>query len=54
MENKGKQREFIKDYNKIVPFLEKVFYYGTFSSEDYEKMDMMKKSKYSDYKRILE
>lgn len=54
MESKEKQREFIKDYNKIVPFLEKVFYYGTFSSEDYEKMNMMKKSKYSDYKRILE
>ena len=51
---KPKQREFIKDYNTIVPFLKKVFYYGTLSSSDYEEMNMMKKSKYSYYKRILE
>ena len=54
MESKQKRREFIKDYTNISEFLKKVFYYGTFSAADFEKMGMMKKSKYSYYKRILE
>ena len=54
MKSKEKQRVFFKDYSTVVPFLEKVFYYGSFSSADFEEMDMMKKSKYSYYKRILE
>lgn len=54
MKSKEKQRVFFKDYSTVVPFLEKVFYYGSFSSADFEEMDMMKKSKYSYYKRIFE
>lgn len=48
-----KQRQFFKDYSTATPFLEKVFYYGTYSSQDFAKAGICEKSKYSDMKKTL-
>lgn len=49
-----KHRQFIKDYNKIMPFLEKVYYYGTYSVNDFIKLGMCKKSQFYYIKNTLE
>ena len=48
------QREFIKNYNTILPLIKRVFFYGSLSSYDLDLEGICKSSKYSDNKRTLE
>lgn len=54
MESRSKQREFFKNYETVIPFLQNVFYYGTKSQVDFAEEGICKKSKYSCLKKALE
>lgn len=53
MAGKKKQRQFFKDYSTAVPFLEKVFYYGSYSVQDFAEAGICEKSKYFDMQKTL-
>ena len=53
MAGNKKQRQFFKDYSVAKPFLEKVFYYGSYSAQDFAEADICGKSKYFDMQRTL-
>ena len=48
-----KQRQFFKDYSVAKPFLEKVFYFGSYSAEDFSEAGICEKSKYFDMQKTL-
>ena len=54
MSSDEKQREFIKNYDTVLPFIKNVFYYGSLSSIDFEIEGICKSSKYSVMKKTLE
>ena len=54
MGSKPKQREFFKDYAKVIPFLKEVFYYGTKSKDDFADEGVCQKSKYACLRKTLE
>lgn len=48
-----KQRKFFDDYSTAQPILEKVFYYGSYSEQDFAEANICKKSKYFDRQKTL-
>ena len=48
-----KQRKFFDDYSTAQPILEKVFYYGSYSEQDFAEANICQKSKYFDRQKTL-
>ena len=53
MRRTKKQRQFFKDYSVAKPFLEKVFYFGSYSAQDFAEAGICEKSKYFDMQKTL-
>ena len=53
MDKTKKQRKFFDDYSVAQPILEKGFYYGSYSEQDFAEAGICKKSKYFDRQKTL-
>ena len=48
-----KQRQFFDDYSVVLPILEKVFYYGSYSAQDFAEAGICKNSTYFERQKTL-